>query len=307
VNWKTMVSTKDIGLEPDHVGKVRDIFDLGDRLLLVASDRISAYDVVMSDPVPGKGVMLTQFTLAWYEVLGGDAGRQLITADASRFPEPFASRAEDLAGRSMLVHKAKRFDVECIVRGYLAGSGWKEYGREGAIAGLPLPPDLQESEELRPPLFTPTTKAEEGHDLPLRFEQVEAMIGPEAARAIREKSTDYYTRAREHARPRGILIADTKFEFGLLEGEIVVIDEMLSPDSSRFWPAEDYEPGRTQTAFDKQFLRDHLDVVGWDRAPPPPSLPREVVERTRDRYLEALERLFGRERRRAFAAGDGDT
>ncbi len=287
------MSTRDLGLRPTSAGKVRDLFDLGDRLLLVASDRISAYDVVFDDPIPGKGMLLTQMSLAWFELLRDVRENHLLTADVSEFPAPFCDH-EELAGRSMLVRKARRVDAECIVRGYLAGSGWRDYQESGRICGLSLPQGLRESERLPKPLFTPSTKAESGHDRNIDHAELEGLVGKETAAALERASIEIYQRAADYARERGILLADTKFEFGTVEGRLILIDEALSPDSSRFWPAEDYAVGRAQQSFDKQFLRDWLDASGWDHSPPPPRLPAAIVQRTQERYVEALRRLFPR-------------
>lgn len=303
----TLISCRSLGLQPTHEGKVRDVFDLGEHLLLVATDRISAYDVIMPNPIPDKGILLTQMTLAWYEFFGQEASRQLVSTDPREYPDPFAVHAESLSGRSMLVKKAQRFDVECIVRGYLAGSGWREYRKSGKVGGIEVGAGLKESDAFEEPLFTPTTKAEEGHDENMTFEEVVELVGSEVARELKQRSIRYYVGARDHARGRGIIIADTKFEFGRVGGEISLIDEMLSPDSSRFWPADEYEPGRTQMALDKQFLRDYLDSIRWDHSPPAPGLPDEIVEKTRSRYFEAMDRLFGTERVEPFLREEVDS
>jgi len=283
--------TQDHGFDPDVSGKVRDIFDLGDRLLIVTTDRVSAYDVILPDPLPGKGIILTQITLGWYQFFGSSLKTHFITADPADYPAPFTGR-DELAGRSMLVHKAKRFDVECVVRGYLAGSGWKEYKRDGTVCGIALPGGLRESDRLEQPIFTPATKADEGHDENISFEEMTKIVPASVAKTLRDMSIDIYQRAHEHARDRGIILADTKFEFGELDGEIIVIDEMLSPDSSRFWPMDSYEPGRAQYSFDKQFVRDYLDDIKWDHNPPAPGLPQDIIDKTVARYKEAFSRLF---------------
>lgn len=285
-----LTSTKELGLSPDIAGKVRDIFDLGDRLLIVSTDRISAYDVILPNPLPGKGILLTQITLGWYEHFS-DINTHFITAERSEFPAPFKDK-EALAGRSMLVTKADRFDAECVVRGYITGSGWKDYGRTGAICGITLPEGLVESQELPEPIFTPATKADEGHDENISFEEMTKIIDRADAEQLRSLSIQLYSRGRDYARERGIILADTKFEFGRIDGEISLIDEMLTPDSSRFWPAADYTPGRSQQSFDKQFIRDYLDEIGWDHNPPAPELNADVVERSLARYREAHDRLF---------------
>ena len=286
-------STRELGLEPTSTGKVRDLFDLGDRLLLVATDRISAYDAVLADPIPGKGVLLTQMSLEWFELLAPVTPNHLLTAQLEELPDPFR-RHPALAGRSMLVQKARRIDCECIVRGYLSGSGWREYQRTGAVCGITLPAGLRESQQLVKPLFTPSTKASSGHDENIDYATLEHLIGADVAARVAERSLAIYARAADHARERGIIVADTKFEFGFVGDTLILIDEVLSPDSSRFWPAELFEPGRSQVSFDKQYLRDWLDASGWDHTPPPPRLPADVVQHTQERYRAALERLFPR-------------
>jgi phosphoribosylaminoimidazole-succinocarboxamide synthase len=272
-------------------GKVRDVFDLGDRLLIVATDRISAYDSILPQPIPGKGIVLTQITLGWYDFFGDRLNTHFITDDVSRFPAPFDAH-EALAGRSMLVSKADRFDIECVVRGYITGSGWKEYRQSGSVCGITLPEGLRESEKLPEPVFTPATKADTGHDENISFEQMCEIVPRETSEKLRDMSIDIYNRALEYARGKGIILADTKFEFGRIDGEIAIIDEMLSPDSSRFWPADEYAPDRGQNSFDKQIIRNYLDDIGWDHNPPPPDLTPKVVERSLDRYKEAYDKLF---------------
>ncbi len=288
---QALVSTSDLGLVPDRRGKVRDVFDLGDRLLIVSTDRISAYDVILPTSLPGKGILLTQITLGWYEHFGAELRTHFISADVDAYPAPFKGRRE-LAGRSMLVRKADRYDVECVVRGYLSGSGWKEYRQGGAVCGVKLPAGLVESAELPEPIFTPATKADEGHDENISFERMCGIVPEAEAKQLRDLSVDLYRRGRDYARERGIILADTKFEFGKIDGKITLIDEMLTPDSSRFWPADSYAPGRAQESFDKQFVRDYLDSSGWDHTPPGPELPAEVVKKTIARYREAHDRLF---------------
>jgi len=288
---QALVSTSDLGLVPDRRGKVRDVFDLGDRLLIVSTDRISAYDVILPTSLPGKGILLTQITLGWYEHFGAELRTHFISADVDAYPAPFKGRRE-LAGRSMLVRKADRYDVECVVRGYLSGSGWKEYRQGGAVCGVKLPAGLVESSELPEPIFTPATKADEGHDENISFERMCGIVPEAEAKQLRDLSVDLYRRGRDYARERGIILADTKFEFGKIDGRITLIDEMLTPDSSRFWPADSYAPGRAQESFDKQFVRDYLDTSGWDHTPPGPELPAEVVKKTIARYREAHDRLF---------------
>ncbi|MBA4370287.1 MAG: phosphoribosylaminoimidazolesuccinocarboxamide synthase [Coriobacteriaceae bacterium] len=282
-------------ITPDARGKVRDIYDLGDRLLMVASDRLSAFDVVLPDPIPHKGEVLTRLSLFWFELLAGVVPNHLISADVADLPDRFAARADYLRGRSMLVKKARVHPVECIVRGYLAGSGWAEYQREGTVCGIALPAGLRESERLPEPLFTPSTKAVIGeHDENISFERAARIVGAETAAALRDAAVAVYSEAREHASSRGIIIADTKFEFGEVDGVLTLVDEVLTPDSSRFWPAITYEPGRAQLSFDKQYVRDWLEASGWDKRPPAPALPAEVVEGTSRRYIEAYELITGR-------------
>ncbi len=275
-------------------GKVRERYAVGDdRLLLVTSDRISAFDVVLPTPIPDKGRVLTALTDFWLDLLGDVVPNHRITSDVEAFPEELRAAADQLRGRSMLCRRADVLPVECIARGYLAGSGWKEYQRGRTVTGIPLPDGLVESSELPEPIFTPSTKADEGHDENIPFAEAERLIGAELAIRVRDATLELYGRARDHARSRGILLADTKFEFGLVGGELTLIDEVLTPDSSRFWPADDYEPGRGQASFDKQYVRDWLSTQDWDRTPPGPDLPDEVVERTRERYLTAYEHLTG--------------
>ena len=286
-------------LGPKKQGKVRDIYNLENALLLVATDRISAFDVVLPDGIPGKGYVLTQLSKFWFEWFAAadkTFSHHLITTDVQKFPEPCLRFKGTLHGRSMLVRKAKPLPVECIVRGYLSGSGWKEYRQTGKICGLSLPAGLTESEKLPEPIFTPSTKAEEGHDQNISFEQMRNTVGATVAEEVRAKSVMIYKQASDLARQRGIIIADTKLEFGLDPdtGGLMLIDEVLTPDSSRFWPADGYVSGRAQASFDKQFVRDYLDSLPWDHRPPAPSLPKEVIQKTSDKYFEALERLTGR-------------
>jgi phosphoribosylaminoimidazole-succinocarboxamide synthase len=274
-------------------GKVRDIYDVGDeRLLLVATDRISAFDVVLPDPIPDKGRVLTGLTLYWLEQTKDLIDNHLVSADRRDFPEPFRSEPA-LAGRSTLATKAQVVLVECVARGYLTGSGLKQYEAEGHVCGVKLPPGLTEASKLPEPIFTPTTKAAEGHDLPLTFEETVDLIGKGLAERLREVTLALYQRGADVAAERGIIVADTKFEFGFADGELILIDEVLTPDSSRFWPADVYEEGRSQPSFDKQFVRDWLDASGWDHEPPAPTLPDEVVARTAEKYQEAYERITG--------------
>ncbi|MGA9159643.1 MAG: phosphoribosylaminoimidazolesuccinocarboxamide synthase [Actinomycetota bacterium] len=274
-------------------GKVRDIYEVADdRLLLVATDRISAFDVVLPNPIPDKGRVLTGLTLYWLDRTKDLIGNHLISADRRDFPEPFRSEPS-LAGRAMLGTRAEVIPVECVARGYLTGSGLRQYRAEGQVCGVPLPPGLDEAHRLPEPIFTPTTKAAEGHDLPLTFEETIDLIGKGLAERLREVTITLYERGAEVAAERGIIVADTKFEFGFAGGELILIDEVLTPDSSRFWPADGYTPGKTQPSFDKQFVRDWLDASGWDHEPPPPELPSEVIERTAAKYREAYEKVTG--------------
>jgi phosphoribosylaminoimidazole-succinocarboxamide synthase len=280
---------------PTSQGKVRDLYDLGDRLLLVASDRISAFDVVLPEPIPYKGEVLTKLSLFWFELLADVVPNHLISADVADLPEEFAPMRDYLLGRFMLVKKASVFPVECIVRGYLAGSGLKEYQRESTVCGIPLPAGLVESSQLPQPIFTPSTKADIGlHDENISFERAAELLGGEVAGVLRDKSLAVYSAARDRAASHGIIIADTKFEFGTIDGVVTLVDEVLTPDSSRFWPAGTYEPGRSQPSFDKQPVRDWLENSGWDKAPPPPALPATVVAETSARYIQAYELITGR-------------
>jgi len=274
-------------------GKVRDVYDVGDdQVMLVATDRISAFDVVLPNPIPDKGRVLTGLTLFWLERTTDVVPNHLVSADRRDFPEPFRSEPS-LAGRGMLATRAQVIPVECVVRGYLTGSGLKQYRAEGHVCGVALPEGLDESSRLPEPIFTPTTKAAEGHDLPLTFDETVDLVGRGLAERLREISVALYERGADVAAERGILLADTKFEFGFAGGELILIDEVLTPDSSRFWPADGYRPGRVQPSFDKQFVRDWLDASGWDHEPPPPDLPGDVIEQTAARYVEAFERITG--------------
>ena len=290
--------SKDIVIETDLTGlpvrrgKVRDVYDLGDRLLLVSTDRISAFDWVLPTGIPDKGRVLNQIAAFWFELLGEP--NHLIATDVEQMDLPAGVDRRLLAGRTSLVRKTEVVPIECVVRGYLAGSGWKEYRQSGTVCGIELPAGLVESSRLPEPIFTPATKAETGHDENVSFERTVELIGPEVAEELRRRSLDIFRRGSEYARQRGILIADTKFEWGRLDGRLILIDEVLTPDSSRFWPAAGYEAGRGQPSFDKQFVRDWLETTGWDKNSPPPSLPDEVVARTRQKYVEAYELLTGR-------------
>lgn len=275
-------------------GKVRDVYDLGEHLLIVASDRVSAFDVVLPTPIPDKGRILTQLSLFWFDFL--KEPNHLVTADVDRFPSALHRHRDWLRGRSMLVQKAERFDVECVVRGYLAGSGWKDYQRTGMVCGIPLPFDLQQCAKLEQPLFTPAAKNDIGHDENISFEEMIAITGEEEAEELEERSLKIYQRARDYAKVCGVILADTKFEFGRdRDGNIILIDEVLTPDSSRFWPADGYAPGKDQPSFDKQYLRNWLESIRWNKQAPGPELPPDVVENTRNKYLEAYRLLTGKE------------
>jgi phosphoribosylaminoimidazole-succinocarboxamide synthase len=286
------------GIPPAARGKVRDIYDLGDELLIVASDRLSAFDVVLPTGIPDKGRVLTQLSLFWFDLLKDLISNHVLSA--TEFPAEFADYREELAGRSMVVRKTRPLPIECVVRGYLSGSGWKDYRATGKICGIALPPGLQDSDRLPEPIFTPATKATSGHDENISFEQAAALIGRELAERVRSVSIDIYQRAAKYAEPRGIVLADTKFEFGLLKNvagvdELIWIDEALTPDSSRFWPAAQYKPGGPQPSFDKQFVRDYLERIQWPKTPPGPDLPPDVVAATRAKYREAYRILVGHE------------
>lgn len=274
-------------------GKVRDIYDLGDSLLLIATDRISAFDVVLPDGIPGKGKVLTAISLFWFRQMEGIVRNHLITAKVDEFPVKLRRYKDLLEGRSMLVRKAKPIPVECIVRGYLSGSGWNEYREKGSICGIRLPEGLLESSRLDNPIFTPSTKAMEGHDINISFEEMEDIVGKERARRLRDLSLSIYSRARDIAEGKGIIIADTKFEFGLIDNEIILIDELLTPDSSRFWSKKDYSVGQGQDSYDKQIVRDYLLTLNWDRKPPGPHLPEDIIRKTSQRYREIMEILTG--------------
>ena len=277
---------------PCRRGKVRDIYDLGDRLVIVASDRISAFDWVLPTPIPDKGRILTGLTVFWLNLL--KVPNHLISTRLEDMGPEFVARRELLEGRAMLVRKAQVIPIECVARGYLAGSGWKEYKQQGTVCGIALPPGLVESQQLPEPIFTPATKEESGHDINISFEEMTRRIGKETAEFLREKTLALYRQAAEHARKCGIIIADTKLEWGRLpDGQIILIDEVFTPDSSRFWPADQYRPGTSPPSFDKQFVRDWLETTGWDKNSPPPPLPAEIVEKTRAKYIEAYERLTG--------------
>ena len=278
------------GLKPGR-GKVRDVYDFGDRLLIVATDRISAFDWILPTGIPDKGRVLTQLSKFWFDRL--EVPHHLISMNPADVPLPEGTYVQTLAGRSMVVRKTKVFPIECVVRGYLSGSGWKEYKANQTVCGLRLPAGLRESELLPDVIFTPATKAESGHDENISFEQMSGLVGAQQAQELRQFSLDVYSKAADFARSKGIIIADTKFEFGMIDDRVILIDEVLTPDSSRFWPADLYAPGGPQPSYDKQYVRDWLETTSWDKNSPPPPLPEEVVVRTRDKYIDAYERLTG--------------
>ena len=288
---------KSIGLGDDieffKRGKVRDIYELGDNLLIVSTDRISCFDVVLPTAIPHKGEVLTRLSVFWFEYMEDIISNHLITANVDDFPEELQKYKEDLRYRSMLVKKARPIPVECVVRGYLAGSGWKEYNQSQSICGIRLPEGLKESDKLPEPIFTPATKETKGHDINVTQEYIEKEIGREIASKLQDTSIALYKKASEYAESKGIIIADTKFEFGRIGEDIILIDELLTPDSSRFWPKDKYEPGRSQPSFDKQFVRDYLETLDWDKTPPAPELSQEIVDKTTEKYLQALKMLTG--------------
>jgi phosphoribosylaminoimidazole-succinocarboxamide synthase len=284
------------GAQRIGTGKVRELYAVGDdRLLLVASDRVSAFDVVLPTPIPDKGKVLTGLTAFWLsELLADVVGNHMVTTDVAAFPDALVPAAEDLRGRAMLCRRAEMLPIECVARGYLAGSGWKEYRERGTVCGIPLPDGLDESARLPEPIFTPSTKATDGHDVNISFEAATEVVGAAVATRLRDLTLELYATASDYTAERGVLLADTKFEFGIIGDQIALCDEVLTPDSSRFWPADDYAPGRGQVSFDKQIVRDWLESTGWDKTPPGPQLPADVIDRTRARYVEVYERLVGR-------------
>ncbi len=291
---EAVLQTKIGNAEPKR-GKVRDIYDLGDRLLIVATDRISAFDVVMANAIPYKGQVLTQISLFWFEFLSSTVSHHLITADVGRFPAPFNGFGSQLAGRSMLVKKASVMPIECVIRGYLAGSGWKEYKQSGTVCGIKLPAGLRQCDKLPEPVFTPATKEEFGkHDENISFGRCVKIIGEKNAGYLRDKSTEIFKKASQYAESKGIILADTKFEWGEANDKIILIDEVLTPDSSRFWPADKYQPGRDQESFDKQFVRNYLESINFDKSGPGVELPADVVKKTSEKYIECYERLTGK-------------
>ena len=288
-----LMSTELPGVKIYTRGKVRDVYDLGDKLLIVATDRISAFDCIMPNGIPGKGKILTEMSLFWFDLVSDIVPNHIITARINEFPEILKPYRDQLEGRSMIVKKADRIDVECVVRGYLSGSGWREYQKTGSICGIKLPSGLVESEKLPQNIFTPATKAEEGHDENVSYDFIVEQIGEKLSVKIRDLSLAVYEKARVYAKTRGIIIADTKFEFGIIDDRTILIDEILSPDSSRFWPSSEYSPGRPPRSFDKQFVRDYLESLDWDKTPPAPSLPDEIVMNTLDKYKEAQKLILG--------------
>jgi phosphoribosylaminoimidazole-succinocarboxamide synthase len=288
-----LVLQTDLPLPRFSAGKVRDTYDLGDRLLMVTTDRISAFDCVLPSGIPGKGHVLTELSSFWFGYTSDLVPNHLISTSSDELPDAVSGYLAQLAGRTMIVHKAKRLDVECVVRGYLAGTGWLEYQQRGSICGAPLPPGLRLADELPEPIFTPTTKAVEGHDQAMTLEEMKNQIGEDLGQALADASIAIYRRAATYARDRGIIIADTKMEFGLRGGELILIDELITPDSSRFWTLGEYEPGMSPPSFDKQYVRDWLEQSGWNKQPPAPELPAEIIVGTSARYREALEWLTG--------------
>lgn len=274
-------------------GKVRDVYAIDDKLLIVATDRISAFDVVLPNAIPYKGMVLTALSVFWFDFLKDVVANHLVTTNAQAYPQPLVEHRRQIEGRSMLVHRTSVFPVECVARGYLSGSGWKEYQQAGEVCGIKLPAGLKESNRLPEPIFTPATKAETGHDINISEREMANLVGEEATKRLKELTLEIYARAARFAIERGIIIADTKFEFGMKDGQVILIDEALTPDSSRFWPVETYEPGRAQQSFDKQFVRDYLETLDWNKQPPGPELPDTVVQRTSEKYLEAYRLLTG--------------
>ena len=291
---KVCIQTELTGLKLFRRGKVRDVYEYGDQLLLIATDRISAFDVVLPTAIPMKGAVLTQLSRFWFDMMGDLVPNHLVSADTDNFPEDLQPFREILDLRSMLTVKADMFAVECVARGYLAGSGWKEYRESGTVCGIPLPAGLGECDRLPEPIFTPATKAESGHDINISFDDAAGIVGKENAVKLRDLTIEIYNRAAEYALPRGIILADVKFEFGIYDGSIILCDELITPDSSRFWPQAEYRPGGPQPSFDKQYVRDYLEQIHFDKKPPGPELPLEVVEGTTQKYLEAYRLLTGK-------------
>lgn len=291
---QTVLQTSIAGTKPSR-GKVRDIYDLGQTLLIAATDRISAFDVIMTNGIPYKGIVLTQISKFWFEFFAGQVEHHLIDDDVAAFPKPFCDHADQLAGRTMLVKKVEVLPIECVVRGYLAGSGWKEYQADGTVCGVKLPTGLKQCQKLPEPIFTPASKAELGaHDENISFERAAEIIGHDKAAYVRDRSIEIFQKGSAYAESKGLILADTKFEWGLVDGKIILIDEVLTPDSSRFWPADKYEAGRDQESFDKQFVRNYLEEIKFNKSGPGVELPPEIVSKTSDKYIEAYERVTGR-------------
>jgi phosphoribosylaminoimidazole-succinocarboxamide synthase len=297
---EAIVETRLGGFAPFRQGKVRDLYEAGEHLLIVATDRISAFDYVLASGIPDKGAVLNQLSAFWFALVADVVPNHVIATDPAEYPEPFRRDASLLRGRSMLVRRTQPLPIECVVRGYLSGSGWKEYQKTGRVCGIELPPGLRESDRLPRPIFTPSTKAESGHDINITEAEAAAIVGAGRIQELRELSLEVYRRGAAHAEKLGIIVADTKFEFGLVESagkpaSLMLIDEVLTPDSSRFWPADAYAPGGPQPSYDKQYVRDYLEQIGWNKQPPAPALPSDVVAKTREKYVEAFRRLTGRE------------
>jgi len=292
--YKTLRETNFAEIGVPKKGKVRDIYDLGDRLLIVTTDRLSAFDVVLPTGIPDKGKVLTKLSVFWFHEMEDIIRNHILETDVEKYPEPLKKYGEHLKDRSMIVKKAKVIPVECVVRGYLAGSGWNDYKERGSICGISLNGGLRESSKLEMPIFTPTTKAEEGHDMSITYDETVGLIGEALAKKLMDASINIYEKACKIAEERGVIIADTKFEFGMLDGEMIVIDEMLTPDSSRFWSIKDYQPGKPQDSYDKQIVRDYLNTLDWNKQYPGPELPIEVVDKTQARYVEILQILTGK-------------
>jgi phosphoribosylaminoimidazole-succinocarboxamide synthase len=288
-----IIEAKLPNIKPFSIGKVRDIYDLNDRLLFIATDRLSAFDVVLPTGIPYKGKVLNALSVFWFNLTKDIVDNHLITADINEFPNELKLYKDMLEGRSMIVKKAKRIDLECVVRAYISGSAWKAYKEKGSICGIKLPSGLKESDKLPEPIFTPTSKSDEGHDMELNYSEAESLTGKQLFNEVKEISLQLLKTASDEAESKGIIIADTKFEFGIYDNKLILIDEVLTPDSSRFWPMDDYQPGRSQKSFDKQFVRDYLEEIKWDKNPPAPELPEAIVQKTTEKYLEAYKKLTG--------------
>ena len=282
-----------MNIQPIRSGKVRDVYECGDNLVIVASDRISAFDCILPTPIPDKGKILNTLSVFWFARTSHIVDNHLLLHRAADFPSPFREHADELDGRSMLVRRAEVVPIECVVRGYLAGSGWIEYSKSGSVCGIELPAGLRESDRLPHPIWTPTTKANAGHDEPITWQQAVEIVGQKRAEELRDKSIALYNWGASYARERGIILADTKFEFGMADGDLIVVDEIFTPDSSRFWEVNNYVPGQSQNSFDKQFVRDYLNTLDWDKTPPAPELPAEIVQKTKAKYEDAYNRLTG--------------